>query len=129
MPQLESLAEVGLAGLGRQTDRERELGHAELRDQRGTGSGDRERLVPVAGEQRRLVDRLRRVQVRPGHRGLEQVGLGSVCNPTARSRASSRTPQQWSCGVEVGCHRAHAPILLEQVFDSRVDLVDISRDK
>jgi hypothetical protein len=46
VPQLQRLAEVGLAGLGGQPDRGRELGHTELRDQRCTRAGDRDRGVP-----------------------------------------------------------------------------------
>ena len=75
VPQLEGLTEVGLAGLGGQPDRGRELGHTELRDQRRTLSGDRDRGV---AEPDRVTDRLRRVQVRPRAGGPEQVGLGGV---------------------------------------------------
>jgi hypothetical protein len=80
VPQLEGLAEVGLAGLGGHPDRGRELGHTELRDQRRTRAGDRDRGVP---EPDRLPDRLRRVQLRPGAGGTEQVRLGRIRGPTA----------------------------------------------
>ena len=87
VPQLEGLAEVGLAGLGGQPDRGRELRHTELRDQRGARSGDRDRGVAEAD---RVVDRLRRVQVRPGARRGEQVGLGGVRGgPVGRGRTPS----------------------------------------
>ena len=90
VPQLEGLTQVGLAGLGGQPDRGRELGHTELRHQRRTRSGDRDRGV---AEPDRVTDRLRRVQVRPGAGGAEQVGLGGVGGgPAARANAS--TPQR-----------------------------------
>jgi hypothetical protein len=118
VPQLERLAEVGLAGLGGHPDRGRELGHTELRDQRGTRAGDRDRGVP---EPDRLRDRLRRVQVRPGDRVLEQVGIGRV----ATRRRSRGVLEDRFRGVE-------APGLLSwswlyssrTVFESSVESVE-----
>jgi hypothetical protein len=95
VPQLERLAEVGLAGLGGQPDRGRELGHTELRDQRGTRAGDRDRGV---AEPDRVRDRLRRVQVRPGAGGTEQVASAASA-AARRSRANASTPAAVSAAV------------------------------
>ena len=123
MPQLEGLTEVGLAGLGGQPDRGRELGHTELRDQRRTRSRDRQRLVTVPAQQRRVVDRLRRMQVRPGDRGAEQVDLGGVGGGTAVPGEREHR----GSGVEVRdcCGGGHGSILVEHVFEARVESVDI----
>ncbi len=119
--QLDRFAEVGLAGLGGQPHRERELRHAELRDQRCAGSGDRERLVAVTGEQGGVVDRLGRVQVGPGDGCLQRSGTRRC---RQRLDAHARTSSTAGGGVEVGCRRGHGPILLEHTFDSRQDSVD-----
>ena len=123
VPQLEGLTEVGLAGLGGQPDRGRELGHTELRDQRRTCSGDRDRGV---AEPDRVTDRLRRVQVRPGAGRAEQVDLGGVRGGTAVPGEREHPGSGIRCGVEVGCRRGHGSILVEQVFESSVESVDIS---
>ena len=116
VPQLEGLTQVGLAGLGGQPDRGRELGHTELRDQRRTGSGDRDRGV---AEPDRVTDRLRRVQVRPRAGRVEQVDLGGVGGGTAVPGEREHPGSGVRCGVEVGCRRGHGSILVELVFESR----------
>ena len=123
VPQLEGLTEVGLAGLGGQPDRGRELGHTELRDQRGAGSGDRDRGV---AEPDRVADRLRRVQVRPAQAARSRPA--SAASAAARSVPGLREHPGSGvrCGVEVWVAVAgHGSILVEQVFESRVESVDI----
>ena len=67
------------AGVGGAADRERELGDAELRDQRRTLAGQREAGVAGRGDPGGcLVDRLRWVLLGPGHRGDHQVCLRLV---------------------------------------------------
>ena len=123
VPQLEGLTEVGLAGLGGQPDRGRELRHAELRDQRGAFSGDRDRGV---AEPDRVGDRLRRVQVRPRAGGTEQVRLGGVRGGTVGTRLLEHPGRGVRCGVEAGAGcRLHGSILVEQVFESSVESVEI----
>ena len=124
VPQLEGLTEVGLAGLGRQPDRGRELGHAELRDQRGARSGDRRPVVAAASGPRRG-------STPPGAgpprrpRG-EQPGLGGVRGGPVGARLlehrSVRRCRGWWFPDD-------GSILVEQVFDSRVESVDISLGK
>ena len=99
VPQLEGLTEVGLAGLGGQPDRGRELGHTELRDQRRTGSGDRERLVAVSAQNGRVIDRLRRVQVRPGAPRARSRSASAASAAARRSRACSSTAAAVSAAV------------------------------
>ena len=114
--ELDGLAEVLLAGLGREPDRERELRHAELRHQRCTRSGDRQRLVTERRQQRRFVDRLGRVQVRPRDCVLQELDLGQVGHlSTVAGVLEDRL-----CGVESGA-RGHASILLEHMFESSFD--------
>ena len=117
VPQLEGLTEVGLAGLGGQPDRGRELGHTELRDQRRTRTGDRDRGV---AEPDRVPDRLRRMQVRPRTGGTEQVGLGGIGGGTAAPGERQHPGSGVRCGVEAGAgSRVHGPILVAQVFESK----------
>ena len=73
--ELDGLAEVGLAGLGREPDRGGELGHRELRDQGCTGSGDRHPGLAVVPHRGRLRQRVDRVHRRPGDRRLQLLGL------------------------------------------------------
>ena len=115
VPQLEGLTEVGLAGLGGQPDRGRELGHTELRDQRGTGTGDRDRGV---AEPDRVTDRLRRVQVRPGAGSTEPVAsaASATARRSGRARAPGGGPQR--CRGLVGSPGSWADSV-EQVFESR----------
>ena len=100
VPQLEGLTEVGLAGLGGQPDRGRELGHTELRDQRRAGSGDRDRGV---AEPDRVADRLRRVQVRPrAARARSRSSLGGVGGGPAVPGVLEHPGSGVRCGVEAG---------------------------
>ena len=122
VPQLEGLPEVGLAGLGGQPDRGRELGHTELRHQRRTGTGDRDRGVT---EPDRVTDRLRRVQARPRDRVGQQPRLGGVRGGTVGTRLREHPSSGIRCCVEAGAgSRAHGPILVEQVFESRTESVE-----
>ena len=104
--ELDGLAEVGLAGLGRQPDRGGELGHRELRDQRCTGSGDRHPGLAVVPHRGRLGQGVDRVHRRPGHRRLQLLGLRGI----GRGRSSRpRELEHRGGGVEVGGAPCHDP--------------------
>ena len=121
VPQLEGLTEVGLAGLGGQPDRGRELRHTELRHQRRTGSGDRDRGV-----------------TEPDRSPIDSAGCRSAqaqacaAGPPRRRRrlpggpARARGPRLRCRGSRV-LVAGHGPILVEQVFESSVESVDIRR--
>ncbi len=119
VPQLERLTEVGLAGLGGQPDRGRELGHAELRDQRGAGPATGTGVSP---NRTASTDRLRRVQVRPGAGRVEQVDLGGVGDGAAVPGEREHPGSGVRCSVEVGCRRGHGSILVEHVFERKCEI-------
>ena len=104
VPELDGLAEVGLAGLGGQPDRGGELGDRELRDQRGAGSGDREAGLAVVPHGGRLIEGVDRVHARPGHRRLQLLGFRTV----GRGGPGPGELEHRGGGVEVGggapCH-------------------------
>ena len=114
--QLDGLTQVLLADLGREPDRERELGHAELRHQRRT----RVPRSPTAGH-RTETAAPRRGSTRPGagpptRLRPEEIDLGRIGRlPTVAGALEDRL-----CGVEGGA-RGHASILLEHMFESRLD--------
>ena len=124
VPQLEGLTQVGLAGLGGQPDRGRELGHTELRDQRRTRSGDRDRLVPSPNSAAASPIDSAGCRSAQGAGGAEQVDLGGVGGGTAVPGEREHPGSGVRCGVEVGCRRGHGSILVELVFESSVESVD-----
>ncbi len=101
---LDGVAEVPLPRVGRHPQGEGELGDAELRDQRRTGSGDRE-LVLGAVDHRRVQDRLDRVHHRPLDRHLEAPNLGSA-DRVGLVTDSVEHPGRGVRGVD-GCGRCH----------------------
>ena len=73
------MRDVGATGVGGPADRQRELGDAELGDQRRTFTCEWDAGVGTAGQPRGcLVDRLGWVLLGPGDRGDELGGLRAV---------------------------------------------------
>ena len=89
--QLQRVGDLRPTGVGGTPDRSRELGDAELRDQRRTLTGQRQRTVTATGRPGgRIMDRLRRMLLTPRGRGEQHVGLGSN-RSGALARANANT--------------------------------------
>ncbi len=72
--QLDRLTQVHPPRVRGETERGGELQHTELRHQRGTRPGDRQRLLSTRDQHRRLVQRVGRVHPRPRDRGGQLAG-------------------------------------------------------
>ena len=112
VPQLDGLAEVGLAGLGRQTDGGRELRDTELRHQRRTrpGHGDPGVAVAPVPDGGGLVDRVDRVHAHPRHRGLQQLGLGPVRERTSIAHETQHRSSRICLGAGLADGLGHGSI-------------------
>jgi len=96
------------AAVGGAADRERELGDAELRHQRGTFASQREAGVSAGSDPGGcLVDRLWRVLLGPGHRSCHQVGLclmGGGLAVAGEHQHLTRRVEASASGVAGRCH-------------------------
>ncbi len=76
--QLDPVGDQRPTGVGGHPQRDRELGHAELRDQRRPRTGQPHPDLTTRGPGRRVVDRLGRVLLGPHHRTDQHRGLRDI---------------------------------------------------